>query len=576
MIKKAHYLQLTLLMVMLFILFQITSVSITFHSEDGSTAVIDNQTQGTNTSENYSPQYLLITGESSSLAENVEQELKYLKADYKSVTSLLNVSQEELANTKVVILASESMKDAYDYTSLRKCVDQGISVIIAKLPLDEVNEEWKQLIGINSIDEEATAEGIITFSGFMLGGKQRYSGYIEDIPDIRVSSTCKTFVAGYTEYKRDNGNTGVDYHDLIWRNRYQGSDIYVVCGSFFESNTGIGILSAIFSDMAEDYIYPVINSRSLIVSNAPYLTSENSEETIQRYVRTPRRFFEDLILPNLVSLCLNMDMVPSIYPVASFDESKNPVNAADMGALTTSAREFLRIGGEIGISGYDQINTHPKEKVLSTIDTFQKTLNNTQFKSLDLKAYDKEYWNDLIQSAKKKMPLTSIISGYEQGDAFSYIDNDIVTIPAITDGFNYDNKEELFKFRSTMTALGVLTHEIDMSEILFPENDSQDWAVSMIELAKIADSYWTQFDVFENDTISRSAEKVANFLTINPIISQEGDTIDVDIDQFQKEAYFILRTDKDISNVKNGTFQSIEEGAYLIKATGKNLQIILQ
>lgn len=575
MIKKSHYLQLTLLMVMLFILFQITSVSITFRGENDTTS-LENQTSVTNTPKADSPEYLLITGEDSSMAEQVELELQYLKTDYKSVTSLLNVSQEELVNTKVLILASESMKNSYDYTTLRKCIDQGINVIITKLPLEEVNEEWKQLLGIHSISEKSSAEGMITFSGFMLGGKQRYLGYMENIPDIQVSSTCKTFVAGYTEYKGDGERTEVDYHDLIWRNRYQGSDIYVVCGSFFESNIGIGVLSAIFSDMNEDYIYPVINSRALIVTNAPYLTEENSEETMERYVRTPRRFFEDLILPNLISLCLNMDMVPSIYPVASFDETNNQVNLADMEALITSAREFLRIGGEFGISGYDQRNTHPKDKVLSTIDVFQKNMNHMKFKSLNLKSYDKEHWSDLILLAKEKMPLTSVISGYEHGETFSFQYNDIVTIPTITDGFHYDNKEELFKFRSTMTALGVFTHEIDMSEILFPKDESQDWAVSMIELAKIADTYWSQFEALDKDTISGAAEKVANFLTVKPFISQEGNTISVDIDQFQKDTYFILRTDKDISKVKNGTFQKIEEDAFLITATKKNLQIVLQ
>lgn len=576
MIKKAHYLQLTMLMVMVFILFQITSESITFHKEDDLAAVNDDRTQGTNPAETDSPRYLVVTGENTVLAENVEQELIYLKADYGSVTSLFSISAEKLANTKVLILASESMRDTYDYAKIRECLDQGISIIIAKLPLEELSEEWKQLVGIKSLAKNSTAEGIITFTDFMLGGKQRYPGYMEDVPDIQVASTCKTFVAGYTEYQQEGKDADFVYHDLIWRNRYQERDIYVVCGSFFESNNGIGVLSAIFSDMEEDYIYPVINSRTFIVSNAPYLTSENSEETMQRYVRTPRRFFEDLILPNLISLCLKMDMVPSIYPVASFNEAKSPVEAVDMEALTTSAGEFLRIGGELGISGYDQSNTHPKEKVINTIDIFQQTIQDDQFKSLNLKRYDKEYRNELILAAKEKMPLTSIISGYEQGETFSFIDGNVVTIPTITDGFSYDNKEELFKFRSAMTALGVITHEIDMSEILFPQNDNQDWSVSMIELAKIADSYWTPFNAFENDTISREAEKVANFLNIEPFITQDENSINVDIKNFKDEAYFILRTEKKISKISNGSFKNFEENAYLIKATGENLQIILQ
>lgn len=581
MIKKIQYIQLTLLILLLFILFQITSISISFEefkssfNNNTNNTVVDVNSSG-NSIKNSSGSILMITGKNNGEAVYIEQGLYYLRRGYRVNESLLNLSEEDLNNTEVIVLASNTMKDAYDLKTVQTCMKKGINVIMAVLPNeDELGEDWQSFLGIRSLSGTYNQEGINIFTGFFLGGKHEYAKLNIETMNIKVTSTCKTYIAGMADDEDVDVIKNEEMPDILWRNVYEGSQIYVVNGSFFDSNNGIGIITSIFAQIYQDFVYPVINAKALLVNNAPYLSLENEEKMQKMYARNSQRFFEDIALPDIIALSMSTGNVPTFFAIGSFDESTVSENEFNTSSLSTVASELKRIGGEIGISDYDRQNTQTEEKVIDTIEILKKTLNNYELKSLYLNNYDKNFSDQLVNSVNNQVDIRTLISFWDDGTAFSYYDKNIVNIPVITEGFSYSD-EDLFKLHSTVTALGVIIHGIDMSEIIYPENEDENWSNVFKDLTSSVDTYWADYKNIDSLNISNVSSRVSRYLDITPNITTDEKGIIMSIDGFDEEAYFMFRTQKVVTGIDNGTITKVEDGAYLIYATDSKVKIALQ
>ncbi|MFZ7120106.1 MAG: DUF2194 domain-containing protein [Eubacteriaceae bacterium] len=580
MVKKVHYIQLTLLILLLFILFQMTSISISFDelrssfNDNHNNLVVDIDSSG-NSIKNSSGSILMITGKNDDEAVYIEQGLYYLRRGYRVNESLLTLSEEDLNNTEIIILASNTMENTYDLKTVQNCMKKGINVIMAVLPSeDELSEDWQTLLGIKSLSGTYVQEGINIFSGFFLGGKHEYAELNVETMNIKVTSTCKTYIAGLTDDKDMSVIKNEEMPDILWRNVYEGSQIYVVNGSFFDSNNGIGIITSIFAQIYQDFVYPVINAKALIVNNAPYLSLENEEEMQKKYARNSQRFFEDIALPDIIALSMSTSNVPTFFAIGSFDESIISENELNTSALSTLASELKRIGGEIGVSDYDRYSVQTEEKVIDAIDIYKNTLKNYDLRALYLNNYDKNISGKLVNSVNNQINISTLISSWDDGTTFSYYDKNIVNIPVITEGFSYSD-EDLFKLHSTATALGVIIHGIDMSKIIYPENDDKDWSNIFKDLTSSVDTYWANYKNIDSLKISDVDSRVSKFLDIIPNITIDGNGISISIDGFEKEAYFMLRTQKVVTGIDNGTITKVEDGAYLIYATDSNVVVTL-
>lgn len=575
MIKKTQYIQLSLLMLLLFVLFQFSSYSISSNSKND----VDNKQNVTNEAEyeimNSNKDILVVTGSNEEAAFQITQELSYMKRSYLVKDSLFSVTKEEKSKINLIILASDSMKGYYDLETLQSYIDQGVNVIVAVLPVKELDDEWNKLLGISQINNNISQVGILVFDGFLLGGKQDYEKLNVDAPYIKVTSSCKTYIVGYKEKKVKAEVKQYEFmYDIVWRNIYEDSQIYIINGSCIK-DVGCGILSAIFAQMYPDYLYPVINAKALIINNAPYLTKENTDEMMKRYARNAERFFADLAFPNIISINLSCHYIPTLYGVSSFDQRSADSKDYDTEILPLLQENLGRIGGEIGISAYDLQNHSAKEKVLADIQLFGNFLGNSSLSSLNLSQYDKSSRDTLIDEVEKQMTLKAVVSYAEEGTTFSYYKGDIVNVPIISKGFEYSEKE-YFKLQSMATALGVISHEADMKDIIFPEGSGDDWPQAAMSLSSMLDSYLKSYKAFESMNVTQMSERISRFLAMNPEITVENNTIQVKIHHFDTEAFFILRTKKKISNIANGSYSKIEDGAYLITAKKVNLTIELK
>ena len=47
------------------------------------------------------------------------------------------------------------------------------------------------------------------------------------------------------------------------------------------------------------------------------------------------------------------------------------------------------------------------------------------------------------------------------------------------------------------TALGVISHEVDMADIIFPKGSNDDWTNAVKDLSSFVDSYWKPYKRFQ-------------------------------------------------------------------------------
>lgn len=576
MIKTAQYIQLSLLMLLLFVLFQFSAYSISFYSKSDNAENKQNVTQEAEykiTDSN--KDVLVVTGNNVWVADQITQELSYMKRGYIVKQSLFSLTQDEVKNLKVIILASDTMKDFYDLSTVQVYMNQGINVILAVLPVEELDDKWKNVLGIDQINTNISQKGVLVFNGFFIGGKQDYTKLVVDAPYIKVISTCKTYIVGYKEKEVKSKIRQFDFmYDIVWRNIYQDCQIYVINGSCINQFGG-GILSSIFAQMYPDYLYPVINAKALVINNAPYLYNENTDEMMKRYSRNAERFFADLVIPSIISISRTCDCVPTLYGVSSFDQMAVEDKDYDTDILPLLQEDLIRIGGEIGISAYDMQNHTAKEKVLTAIQLFGTKIDNSSLKSLNISQYDERERSSLVEEIKKHIPLESVVSYADDGTTFSYYQKDIVNVPIISRGFDY-SEEEYVKLQSMATALGVIAHEADMKDIIFPEGSENDWTQAQMKLSSMLDTYWKPYKAFKSMNVTEMSKRISRFLTMSLDITVSDNLIRVKIYDFDTEAFFVLRSKKEISEVTNGSYSKIEDGAYLITANDADLTIVLK
>jgi len=170
--------------------------------------------------------------------------------------------------------------------------------------------------------------------------------------------------------------------------------------------------------------------------------------------------------------------------------------------------------------------------------------------------------------------VRTILLDYHKNDMLgAYLTDDVLTLNSTIDGFSHTFSEDL-RVKSLETALGYSSIVADMQDVIYPENDSDEWQNRYNDLSRFTSTYWSDFKMFDQTTLSESDERMRRFLAMDYSDSRIADSITLQIQNFDEDGYFILRThDEDIKSVKGGTFEKIENNAFLIHASQKTVVI---
>ena len=153
----------------------------------------------------------------------------------------------------------------------------------------------------------------------------------------------------------------------------------------------------------------------------------------------------------------------------------------------------------------------------------------------------------------------------------SYGTDSITLQCATSDGMNYTYRGDI-RMKSIQSALGYTNIMLNMQDIFWPEQETDRWEIMQKQFASNLLTYWKNFSCFSNTTLSQSDARVRTFLKLDYKYSREEN--EITLHTSETESSFILRTHgEEITEIEGGSWEKIEEDAYLIYAEDTTVKI---
>ena len=533
------------------------------------------------------------SNESNTMGEMIGNWALYMKRKisyYESISAYENAISKKTQDTPQFVLVDPDFinwDDTKQIRSLQTCVENGISVIFGKLPDASIigsHKLLRRLLGIDEIVQESvTGNGIHLYSGFLLGGEVIYKAYNEEeeknqdmeltFPWYHLTSGTKIYMKGMLEDPTVNIQ---EYPPLIWRKNFTTASVFAVIGDYMTDATGLGMLTAMLSEMQSYTIYPVVNAQNFIAANYPAAANENSSILRQMYSQTMRGFLRDVVWPAFSSINIKTSCSLSSMMTIQFDymDTAKP-NSEDIQYYMEAVNEEE---GEMGYSAYNVSNTSISEMISEDADFWNKTLPDYQFASLYYGDYSQKAVQGILDNSFMQRVRTVIGNVDTTSDVVGYVNNQVTRQNTLIDGYEHTFRQDL-RIRSVETALGYTSILADVSKAAYPQSDEDGWEKLSEKLMANTITYWKPFSAFSGTTVSQCDSRIRRFLSLNyeEVANESNNKILIHASEGDETAWFVLKTNGEvISDVAGGTYEKIEDNVWLIGMEESSILITLK
>lgn len=590
-ISKTNFIAISVTMITVLILFQFSNLSAIYTSEAmnnknaaGEIEITADKTIQSDTLKVDTAYSTAIIGDISDREANIAEEwCTYTKRSYNRFANLEEYSMHSSSSCKLLITSSDAIESKKDVNILIRQSKAGIHIILTSLPetsFIEASESFQKLLGIRSIYKDSyKLNGLTMYEGFLLGGKTTYPKLKKTIPYFRLQAGTKTYVIGEIRQQKRKKIKNEDLPPVVWRNQAENSFIFVVNCDFFKDHTGLGMLSAMYSETQDYYLYPIVNAQNVICQNFPYLSNENKEEVSKHYYHSSKSLCENVLWPDIVSIlsATGDKFNGMIAPKLEYSKSEQGINED---SVSFYFEQNEKVTGELGLSG-DQLDSYSyyDEKIKEDTRTFQKLASSYTFTIFAPGDMSEAVYQKYLDNQEEESVLSSVrtlLTKKEkiQKPILSFYNNEILSMASTIDGFSHTNAEDLY-LRSIETALGYSSVSLDFTRVLYPESKKDDWTHLSKNLSRYLNTYWSQFRKgFEQTTVSQTDKKVRNFFSMNYTTFRHDKTINLSISRFHEGASYLLNLNNErIVSIAGASFIELERGRYVIIATDKNVSM---
>lgn len=600
MVSRRNYLTITIVMFIVFFMFQFTNVVL--ESWKGfeenpyarkreelftkGTAYEMGKEEGEGTGAASREGIIYIGDENGAAGKTVYNWAVYTKRSFNVYGSVAEYDAASVQFPKFLVLdaANIDWQQAGVSASLSEYVKKGVNLIFSSLPeasVIEGNPELKELLGIKQIKEtETTVTGLRLLEGFLLGGEARYQTKDKEeaakrqdmeltFPWYILASDTEVYLQGLPKGNMDEK----DYPAVIWENKLPEACVFAVNGRYMEDAAGLGLLSAMSSKVKEYEIYPVVNAQNMVVVNYPSLASENEEEMQKYYGQSMQDVLWNIVWPSIVSVYRKNTLGLSCMMSPQYDYGED--NFPSQANLEFYMKRIKEQSAETGLSGESVSDTPIDQKLREDGSFMKKALPDYKFTSFYRgKLTDVEAESALESEALEA--VRTIVADYDgNSEIIGYQSDSITKQSILSDGTRHTYMED-FRLRSIETALGYTSVRMDVSRGAYPKNDEDEMEKVLSNFSWNIRNYWKNFHSFSGTTVSECDQRIRNFLAVKYTQRRENDEIFLDFTSMDTSAWFVLRTNKEVvTHVENGKSRKIEEGAYLIEASDTHVTIEL-
>lgn len=607
MISRRNYFTITIVMLVVFFLFQFSNVALESwnHYEENSyiidTADIPNRSDsystdgavGTEGFINDQRETIVYIGdEDGKTGETISLWTTYTKRAIQRYGSL---ERYELAGKRsgavvpsMIIIESDHVnwRRTENCSLLEKYAESGIHLVFCGLPdaaVIEENVRLQELFGIQKVREESiNVPEIHLQEGFLLGGEIIYSedgleeGMSFTIPWYVLSSDAEIYMNGIPEREiiESEKLEDEDLPAIIWCKDTETAKVFVVSGEYMEDVAGLGLLPAFSSKMDSYEIYPVVNAQNMIYANYPSVADENREIVMERYSQPLEGLFQNVIWPDLVADRRESGLTISCMFAPQFDYGDD--NEPDIFQFQRYMKLLNEQGAETGLSTTCLSDTTVKNKIARDHQFMQEALPDYYFTSLYKADLTEE---EILEALEERMMVSvrTVVEGCNDNkEVIGYLSEYITRQSAVIDGFD-DSVRHDFRVRCLETALGYTSVMVDMKDIVYPGEDGIDWVEASHRLRQSIQDYHLGEQGFDNTTVSECDERIRGFLALDYMDQRNFNQIQLERKDTGMPAWFVLRTDGEtVESIEGGSLQQLEDNVYLIEMEENSALITLK
>ncbi|MCH5342941.1 MAG: DUF2194 domain-containing protein [Acetatifactor sp.] len=500
--------------------------------------------------------------------------------DYRFTTQ--HMPEAILVDSNVVDLAQGAI-------SFESMTNAGVTMIFCNLPKPAAinrNSMLKRLMGISDVYmEEIEVEGVHLFGDFLLGGEAFYRAEKEEDEELQdmdltmpwyiTSGGTKTYMVGMLdELLKDNEDKNELFPALIWRSNYNQGKVFVVNGDFLESMMGIGILDAMMYEDSSYDIYPVVNAQNVMVVNFPGFAGENDGQMRELYSRDTESVLRDVFWPTISGLTdrNRYHLTCLMTPQYIYSDQIEPSGSM----LAFYLQQFKEFTAEAGLSLERWNDTTLEEKLERDGEFYTSLKEQYVYSALFVRNEDLEQLEKLMPAQRFLRNINTVTREYQETEPIVDYFNDDITLQSTTVEAQIHTYSDDLRVRCIETALGYSNILFDMNQVIWPENEKDQWETVSEKITSNLDTYWKPFMAFEMTSLSESDDRIRTFLNLDYEHRREGDTVYLEVTGVD-EGWFILRIHGErISGIDGGDYQEIESGAYVIHAQQRNVEITLE
>lgn len=592
-ISKSNFIVISITLIAILFLFQFSNISALYTSKatinsnaDKEITLTASTTIQSDKLHNTADYTTAVIGNKGTSGTNILIEwCTYTKRTYNRFNNLETFFDDLSKNCKLLILDGKEIENSTDISILLDIAQRGIHIFFTSLPNAAVIEHSPKLatlLGIQSIqDQSIKTNGITLYEGFLLGGQKNYKHMKKTMPYFKLESGTKKYMVGMIKDPKKKHIKNEDLPPVIWRNAYKNSFVFSVNTDFFKDQTGLGILTAMWSETETYYLYPIVNAQSIVFENYPYLSNENKETIQKNYYYTPKTLCENILWPDITSIlnATNDKFTGMITPQLEYNDTADSINK---NTLNFYFKQTEKVSGELGISG-DMLTTDSSmadTKIAKDTKTMNELVPSYLYTifapgSMPESSYSKYIGKTSDGKDNVLSHIRTIVDKKENAEnILSFYQDNILRMAGTIDGFSHTDAQDLY-VRSIETALGYSSINLDIKRVLYPENEKDDWTKLSKKFSSYLGTYWKTFrDAFDQTTISEADQKARQFFAVTYDTYRYDNTINLNVSNLHNSASFILNlTNEKVDAVSGGTFTRIEKDRYQISVTEKNVTI---
>jgi hypothetical protein len=542
--------------------------------------------------------YLVINNpdnvDSLKLSNNITQTLNYMQR--KSAEASLSELPTDYNNFSGIVITFEEIDRIPQLNEIVKYVEKGGSVFFAIRPgVSGALYSIYRKLGMYDVGGFTTAKGINLTSNVLIKQKNMR---IDD--DFIVNSSL---AVGLEPSSRIHAKS-INNIPLLWDVAYKNGRFVVYNGTMLNSKDNRGLIAGAISFMKDDFIYPILNMKIANIDDFPAPIPEGYNSVIlKEHDMDTKSFYRNIWWPFIQDGAEKYDVKYAGYVIQTYNNRIQAPFSDDNGQqqenLIKYGRELLKMGGEIGIHGYNhQSLTTDQEKVFDlgykawkSQDDMEEALSELAqylkkaFPNLEIKSYvppSNIIDESGLSAISSTIPSINVMSSLylEDAEDRAYIqefedDGRFRNIPRITSGYGYTNQTK-WAIANAMTSIGVFSHFIHPDDILDEERAStKSWWQLSQEYNFILGSLKEDYPWLRSTLPSEAAEVLERYSHLSIYTEEMNQGLRVYCDNFSGEVFFIYRTNKKITNVKDCTVEKVDDGVYFVKGLKEIFEIEL-